>query len=441
MMVRQLQRIPANPDVLRWARRERQMSEEEAARELGVTAAELEAVENGASLSTKLFRAMMDAYGRSESVLLMPKVPTGSQPVTDHRSVGRRRTAPTSRRSGFAPGRLVQGLLSELLQDDRELLPVPNIADATEADDPEAIADRERERLKATMQMQRSWKPRDESLKGWRAFLQERGIVVLSKDMPRTDCRGVALTGGGLVPLIIVTTDDSYAGRIFTFFHEYGHLVRRSASYCAVGAEGSEALESWCDSFAAAFLLPRSEVQLLVDQPRYRALTADEWEMEDIDRAATYFRVSAFAMAWRLHDLGISVFLATHRSELWGRDQFARRAPRPDQTGGISSPVTAMRELGTAAGGAIVEALHRGLLDRAEVVAAVGIRGDQISDSRRRSTNKGSARADDAGADFQHWGRAASRPIHHRYVEPDVARRTEPRVRSNNPTIHAPGSR
>ena len=381
VMVRQLQRIPANPDVLRWARHERQMSEEEAARELGVTAAELEAVENGASLTTKLFRAMMDAYGRSESVLLLPKAPTGSQPVTDHRSVGRRHAAPDIQTiRALREGRLVQGLLSELLEDDRELLPIPNIADATEADDPEAIADRERERLGATMQMQRSWSPRAEYLRGWRAFLQERGVIVLSKDMPRTDCRGVALTGDDLVPLIIVTTDDSYAGRSFTLFHEYGHLVRRSASYCAVGAEDSEALESWCDSFAATFLLPRSEVLRLVDQPRYRALAADEWEIKDIDRAATNFRVSAFAMAWRLHDLDISTFLTTHRTELWGRDQVARQASRPEQTGGISSPVTAMRELGTAAGGAIVEALHRGLLDRAEVVAAVGIRGDQISD-------------------------------------------------------------
>ena len=83
-----------------------------------------------------------------------------------------------------------------------------------------------------------------------------------------------------------------------------------------------------------------------MEQPRFRALAPDEWQLKDVDRAATYFRVSAFAMAWRLHDLGVTSFLTTHRTELWERDRLARRAPRPDQTGGISSPVTAMRELG-----------------------------------------------------------------------------------------------
>jgi Zn-dependent peptidase ImmA (M78 family) len=183
----------------------------------------------------------------------------------------------------------------------------------------------------------------------------------------------------------MVTTDDSYAGRIFTMFHEYAHLVRRSASYCAVDSADTESTERWCDHFAAAFLMPRDEMLRLKDERAYRELGPDDWSMNDIERAARAFRVSPFAMARRLRDLGIATFFTRHGDELWQRDQLARRAPRPDQRGGgPASPLSAVRELGTAAAGAITEGLHRGLVDRTEFVTILGIRGNQLSDFETR---------------------------------------------------------
>lgn len=381
-MARRPQYVPATPEVLEWARNERQMSLREAADALELTTAELTAIEEGQRPPTAdVLRAMMRVYGRSESILLLPVPPPPAPQVTDRRSAGRREGAPelgTIR--ALREGRLVQGLVSELLAEDRELLPRAQIVAATEEDDPEEIARDERRRLRATIELQRSWKAGGPSLTGWRALLQAHGVIVLSKDIPRDDCRGVALTGDGLVPLIIVTTDDSYAGRIFTLFHEYGHLIRRSASYCAVGFQEAEELERWCDRFSAAFLMPRADVERLLTTQRFRSLEPGDWTLSDIERGASWFRVSPFAFARRLSDLGLSTFYRRHLRELWERDRRARRAPRPDQSAGVPSPVAAVREFGTAAGGAILEALHRGLVDRSEFVSATGVRGDQIGD-------------------------------------------------------------
>ena len=56
-----------------------------------------------------------------------------------------------------------------------------------------------------------------------------------------------------------VNTAWSDEARIFTLFHELGHLLTRTSSACAVGPlapDSGDTIERWCEAFAASLLIP-----------------------------------------------------------------------------------------------------------------------------------------------------------------------------------------
>lgn len=83
--------------------------------------------------------------------------------------------------------------------------------------------------------------------------------------------------------------------------HEVGHLVlgESAVSNDAVNAEGSHRSESWCDEFAAAFLMPADEV---------REAAPHSLAEDTVVPVAKRFRVSTLAPLNRLRDLKLISF-------------------------------------------------------------------------------------------------------------------------------------
>ena len=389
-MARKVQTIPVTGAVLQWAREDREMSLREAARALKISPAELTAIEQGSEVSAKLFRDMRRVYGRTESVLLLSSRPESGTSAVNRRTVpGLRPHAPSLETiRAIRDGRRIQRVISELVEEDRELVPFFGLSAANEADDPESVAVVQRRLIGVSVDTQHRWKDRPRAFTHWRAIVQGRGILVLNKDMPREDCRGVSLTQGTLTPVVIVTTDDSAAGRIFTLFHEFGHILLRAGSSCVLSPRtDAEATEHWCNRFAAAFLMPAEDVRSLVST-KFGHLTKTEWTLEDVTKAATWFRVSPFAMARRLSDLDQSDYYRRNANELWEADRKNQRFRNTKQESGIPSPVTSVREMGTTVGSAIMDAVQRGLLDRADASGVLGIGSAEVDRFERELTEQ-----------------------------------------------------
>jgi len=79
----------------------------------------------------------------------------------------------------------------------------------------------------------------------------------------KESCNGFSLWHP-LAPLIAVSSAWREEARIFTLFHELGHLVTRSDSACIerrVNARPKDPVERWCELFAASVLSPRTAVE------------------------------------------------------------------------------------------------------------------------------------------------------------------------------------
>lgn len=96
--------------------------------------------------------------------------------------------------------------------------------------------------------------------------VESSGMFVAQAPFPIEDARGFAVAGGAS-PVILINTRDAIKSRMFTMFHEYAHVLLDGGSLChpdpeslATSPHGSgEAVEKWCDEFAASILMPRSE--------------------------------------------------------------------------------------------------------------------------------------------------------------------------------------
>lgn len=94
------------------------------------------------------------------------------------------------------------------------------------------------------------------------------------------------------VPFVFLNTTKSGERQRFDMAHELGHLLLHSDS--EMSPSDSRVKEAEANAFAAAFLMPESGV---------RAQGLRESSLSRLFAARTYWKVSAMAMAHRLHEL------------------------------------------------------------------------------------------------------------------------------------------
>jgi Zn-dependent peptidase ImmA (M78 family) len=224
------------------------------------------------------------------------------------------------------------------------------------------------------------WHPYRDAFNRWRARVQEMGILVLVEEMIWGDCRGLSLWDAGSPAMIVLSSQDAFNGRIFTMFHEYGHLMLRQPGSCLIAVQDQTSkgrVERWCNTFAASFLLPASEFKDQIAN-LFPKVSRDAWTLWHIERLAAKFRVSPYATARRLKELGITDFYDTRHEELRLFDK--RRPPprREEQTGGLRAEVKKLGEIGVGAAGVFLEALRGQVIDAPEAADALGLRLDQL---------------------------------------------------------------
>jgi Zn-dependent peptidase ImmA (M78 family) len=175
--------------------------------------------------------------------------------------------------------------------------PEPSLPVRTLSVDPAKVAAEIRARLGLTVAMQIEWRSPSVAFDAWRDAVEQLGVTVLLFPMGERSCRGFSLWDD-LAPIIAVNTAWKDEARIFTLFHELGHLVTRTSSACDLSetstGHAQEPAERWCESFAADVVVPVSAVHDV-------SLVTD---LKTLSRLATRYKVSLRAMAIRLIGIG-----------------------------------------------------------------------------------------------------------------------------------------
>ena len=323
--------VGVEPNVLIWARESIGMSIGEVAKRLKTSEDTINKWESREKKPTliQLKKLARTIYKRPLAAFFLPEPPKEPPFPEDFRTLPQDKKKPFSPKTLLAirRARRLQSLASELAKSvGREI--ITEIGRANLSDDPEVIANRVRMQLGVEVQTQFGWKDENEALDKWEKIIEKRGVLVFQTGMPLEETRGFSLTEGEF-PAVVLNISDSINGRIFSLFHEYGHLLLNDSGICDMGDQyylsgEAELVEKFCNHFAGAILVTKDALinHKLVKSSGYRS----HWPDKKLKELAKNFKVSQEVILRRLVILSLAdrdFYKAKH--EEWKTTDYPRR--------------------------------------------------------------------------------------------------------------------
>lgn len=178
--------------------------------------------------------------------------------------------------------------------------------------------------------------------------------------------------------LVFLSTSDSKTAQLFSLAHELGHVVQAAPGLS--GDQGNEnAVEQWCNRFAAALLMPEELI-------RKHLIQSDQLEHQ-LDEIARQFGVSPEALLWRLTDLKL-----VHKADalrIVENMRGAEAVQRKKSEGAPSFPVLVRARVGRRFLHAVAEAAHSGEFSELTAARYLGIRKRETFHKVMDLVNKG----------------------------------------------------
>ncbi len=358
--------LRVNPDVLRWAREESGYEVDDIPNTLGVDVEQYrEWEEVGTDIPFSVLQRISKTFKRQIAVFFLRDVPRKTPRPTDYRnlSASEARLSPDTmlalrQANTFAEVlREVNG--EEYYREKNRWLAMfpPGVANAIEAD---STAFAVRGMLQYSVADQMNDKYPGDAFRNMRNSIEnELGIHTFQLSMPTEEVQGFC-NSESFPYWIVVNSKYSVSSKIFTLFHELGHILGRQSALCLpdIAAEDQET-ELACNEFAGRILLP---AHLVV-----RSLNRDA-----IYRRARKLKVSSEVYLRRSKSLGQ---LADH--EFFTLLEEIRSAVRPTSSFGISNPVQrSINSRGRMLFDSVVSAVQRNDLSYGRASSVLGLKAN-----------------------------------------------------------------
>ena len=295
---------PVTSSVVAWAIEQDGRDSGTIAEAVGVETATLSAWMTGESLPTVgQVSTLAEKLRRPRAFFFLPQPPEQAALPSGfrHPPGGGNRVVSSSVLLKARRSRRVQRAVAATLTDaDPVELPT-----ATLWDRPEDAAVRVREWL--GIDPSARWRDDATALASWRDVLDEAGVLVFYLQLGADAVRGFAAWDDKAPMIVANVSSVGVTARIFTVGHELGHLVLREETACLDPIGGHLVIDSrterWCESFAAALLMPRGQIRALMES---RGIGPKAAGLNAVNLTANRFRVSNRAAALRLDELGFA---------------------------------------------------------------------------------------------------------------------------------------
>lgn len=205
-----------------------------------------------------------------------------------------------------------------------------------------------------------------------RERVQNHGVLVLHfSARDRKACRAFSLYDP-VAPLVSINSKYTDGARSFSYLHEVGHLFRGDSAICSTRVD--KGLERWCERFAAAFLLPRRDVE---EQMFEMGLDHVGVDIEKTRQVAARFKASLTATAIQLVAIGRA------DPELFPRvDALVKRRRKNNKQqggGGEKTAQSRVRELGSYTS-LLLAAEEKNLLRRTDVLDYLSVNDRELGE-------------------------------------------------------------
>ncbi|XOB63845.1 helix-turn-helix domain-containing protein (plasmid) [Campylobacterota bacterium DY0563] len=192
----------------------------------------------------------------------------------------------------------------------------------------------------------------------YKKIVEEKlNVIVIEYPLKADDVRGFVIKDK--LSVIVLNESDEATVKLFSLFHELGHLLRDEMGICSITMEEEKDVERYCNRFAAEFLMPEDEFREMIS--RYGK------DYESLRKLQRIFGVSIHAMMIRLLNLGL-----ISREEY---EAFKRNVPEYKKSGGVKNWESTFRNrAGHLAIEEVSKAHKRGDLSFYEAMRILGVK-------------------------------------------------------------------
>ena len=305
-----------NPSMLAWARQTAGLSEEQAARSVGLTTSrnstavdKLLALESGNTRPTRsqLMR-FADVYHRPPTIFYLASAPASAHRGEDFRTLSG--PPPSPREAALLDAllrstRVRQNMVKAVLEEDEDAAK-PRFEGKLSLDDAVPVAVEKLRDVLGVSGSGRNPTAFDTSFKFLRDCLERSGaFVLLAGDLGSYHTaiservfRGFALVDP-IAPFVVINNQDAVAARSFTLLHELAHVCLGVTGVSAdppstPSGRTQDRIEFFCNDVASEFLLPNDAISSLRRTVRLDAA------QELVSQIAQDWRVSEAMVAYRL---------------------------------------------------------------------------------------------------------------------------------------------
>ncbi len=262
-------RININPQLLQWAREESGFKVDEIAQKLKIRPERyIEWEKTGKDIPLGKLKNIAQQYKRQLAIFFLADVPPKLKIPKDFRNLSLRdRGLSREIRLALRRANKYQDLMIELKGEDywdSRYLWVKEIEQILKSQKDILsleVSDWLRHKLKIDLNTQEKFQTTRIAFKTWRNCVEaELGISIFQFSMEVNEIQGFCLTDK-LPYTIVLNSNHSHTGRIFSIFHELAHIFKHEPGICLPDI-ASEARndEYQCNQFAAKFLAPDEKV-------------------------------------------------------------------------------------------------------------------------------------------------------------------------------------
>lgn len=364
-MARHTTNIPANSDVIRWARIHAKFSVAnvlKASKLSRLNEERLEKIEKGEVEPTisEVLR-FSKIYKRPFAFFFLPEAPPPIPEIPDKRT-GSGFGSDTEGDLGMAIARAyeVQNFIADLASSNNTSIPETLIPPIQVRTDPEQLASWLRQSMGIAKIFDPGQKEPRAILEKWIATIESLGIIVLQETFSPNDASAFSI-GSLKPPVLVLCFKDAERRRLFSLFHELGHIILRQSAICDISFERPEREERFCDKFSASFLMPSNEVKEIgktYDNIDY--LAAKISSLSGASEESAFLRLVDLRLAttddyWKRKPLWEEAYTN------WLKKQKSKKGgPNPNPVG------TAIRKGGKTLSGFVSEAFQTGQISRAD---------------------------------------------------------------------------
>lgn len=218
-----------------------------------------------------------------------------------------------------------RALLASLLQLKKELgIEIKKFSDSASLDDdPTEIANHFR--IKWKLDELKHLPNNDAALEGFIEKVEELGVAIFQLPLTKDNLRGFSITDEEIPIIVIKRGGEPATAKIFTLFHEVGHLLLNESGICDIGFGSQQNIEKWCNAFASEILVPTNELLQHSIVKQYKNASNKVWTSKDLTIIGDEFFVGRLVILRKLYDLHLTTKQYYEKKlKSWNKPTFGR---------------------------------------------------------------------------------------------------------------------